>query len=146
MGIPCITNSTPWADQAQLELVAHEKTGLHASTPETMSEALLELSQNTKKRIDFGNEAKARIHQISNPQTSLLKLEKMIEAVVQELSNPFQKIDYETTQQIHQNLLLTEMGQKEQEIHLLNSLYKQLSNRKLNSSTQGIPAWLIPAR
>ncbi|MES2307424.1 MAG: glycosyltransferase family 4 protein, partial [Verrucomicrobiota bacterium] len=89
LGKPAITNSTPWGDQAQLELVQHGQTGLHASIPETMRDAILDLSQNHAKRMALGKAAQEWIQLISSPEQSINRLESFFLAALHHQENPF---------------------------------------------------------
>jgi predicted ATP-dependent Lon-type protease len=53
-GKPVIVNSTPWADNAQIELVDNGKTGLIANTPKTYAEAVVYLINNKKEAKKMG--------------------------------------------------------------------------------------------
>jgi len=81
-GKPVITHSTPWADQAQLELVRHEECGLVASTVKTMSSAILRLASDAGRRSQFGNEGQRHIRTLADPHASLDRLEGALGAVI----------------------------------------------------------------
>lgn len=51
---PVVVNSTPWADNAQVELVDHNVTGLIANSPRTYAEAIVHLLENKKETAKMG--------------------------------------------------------------------------------------------
>jgi glycosyltransferase involved in cell wall biosynthesis len=77
---PVIANSTPWNDQAQLELVRHGETGLIASTAHTMGAAILRLAANENLREEFGDNARIHIRRLADPKTSLDRIENALHA------------------------------------------------------------------
>jgi glycosyltransferase involved in cell wall biosynthesis len=87
-GKPVIANSTPWLDQAQIELVRHNECGLIASTPRTMSEAILKLSDNVDLRKRFGRNAQNHIRKLSDPTESTDRLEGILKAAISGNENP----------------------------------------------------------
>jgi hypothetical protein len=58
-GLPVLVDSTPWADNAQIELVGHEAQGLIAGRPAAFSAALLRLAQGQALRQRLGRLARA---------------------------------------------------------------------------------------
>jgi len=79
-GKPVIANSTPWQDQAQIELVRHGECGFIASTPKTIAEAILKLANDTELRTRFGKSAQAHIRNLADPEKSLNRLEAALKA------------------------------------------------------------------
>jgi len=59
-GLPVIVNSTPWADNAQIELVDHMRTGIVANTPRGMAEAAGYIARNKDTRMVMGEAGAAR--------------------------------------------------------------------------------------
>jgi hypothetical protein len=53
-GIPVLVDSTPWADNAQIELVGHEEQGLVAGRPSAFSAGLLRLARDPALRQRLG--------------------------------------------------------------------------------------------
>lgn len=74
-GLPVVTLSTPWGDNAQVELVSHRQSGFICCSARGMAQALLDLSADPKLRTQMGAVAKDRIAQISDSErdTSLLE-------------------------------------------------------------------------
>lgn len=77
-GKPVIANSTPWQDQAQIELVRHEETGFVASTPQTIAEAILKLANDVDLRIKLGRNAQSHIRTLADPEESTRRLEQIL--------------------------------------------------------------------
>jgi glycosyltransferase involved in cell wall biosynthesis len=74
-GKPVIANSTPWADQAQIELVRHGECGYITSTELTMADAILQLAGDESLRVRLGHQAQQHIRRIADPDESLDRLE-----------------------------------------------------------------------
>lgn len=53
-GKPVVVNSSPWADNAQIELVDNGKTGFVANTPRTYADAIVYLIENRKEAKKMG--------------------------------------------------------------------------------------------
>jgi len=87
-GKPVITNSTPWADQAQIELVRHGECGFVASTPPAIAQAMLVLASDAELRRRFGRAAQAHIRAVATPEESLDRLEGALTAAVAGRENP----------------------------------------------------------
>ena len=90
-GMPLITLSTPWGDQAQTELVKHGETGYVCRSVKGMALALIELSTNPEKSAAFGAAGRERIHTI----TSLEHEGDLLEQIYQNLitGNPSSLMD-----------------------------------------------------
>lgn len=54
MGVPVVTCSTPWADNAQVEFVEHGVSGWYASHPRPFAEATADLLGDDARRAAFG--------------------------------------------------------------------------------------------
>ncbi len=87
-GKPVITNSTPWADQAQIELVRHEECGFIASTPRTIARAILKLANNPDLRVRFGKSGQSHIRKLADPIESTNRLEDALRAAATRHENP----------------------------------------------------------
>lgn len=74
-GLPIITRTTPWADNAQVELVKNGETGFVCCSVAGMTQSILELANDTALRARMSSAAKARIVRFSNlqPETDLLE-------------------------------------------------------------------------
>src|ERR1700730_5737136 len=81
-GKPVIANSTPWQDQAQIELVRHGECGFIASTPRTIADAILKLAHDVDLRTRFGDNARSHIRQLADPLESTDRLEGALQAAV----------------------------------------------------------------
>lgn len=87
-GKPVITNSTPWADQAQVELVRDGECGCIASTTARMAKAILQLAADAEKREHFGRAGQAHIRRLADPAESLDRLEGALIAAAGAHENP----------------------------------------------------------
>jgi glycosyltransferase involved in cell wall biosynthesis len=60
-GVPVVTCSTPWADNAQVEFVEHGRSGWLASSPQSFAEAVADLLRDPARRAAFGEAGRADI-------------------------------------------------------------------------------------
>jgi glycosyltransferase involved in cell wall biosynthesis len=58
--LPIVVNSTPWRDNAQVELVEHMRTGIIANSPKAISEALAHLHASSEDRLRMGQAGRAK--------------------------------------------------------------------------------------
>ena len=74
--LPVITRSTPWCDNAQVELVKNGETGFVCWSVPEMARRLMELASHTTKRSGMGTAAQRRISLLADPEneTDLLEL------------------------------------------------------------------------
>ena len=89
LGKPVVTHSVPWQDQAQLELVRHGECGFVASTPSVMAGAILRLAGDASLRQLMGQAAQRHIRTLSDPDTSIQRLESVFRAALENRDNPF---------------------------------------------------------
>jgi glycosyltransferase involved in cell wall biosynthesis len=61
LGVPVVTCSTPWADNAQVQFVEHGKSGWFASHPRSFAEAVADLLLNPGRRDAFGEAGRAEV-------------------------------------------------------------------------------------
>jgi glycosyltransferase involved in cell wall biosynthesis len=87
-GKPVIANSTPWLDQAQIELVRHGECGFIASTAQAMAQRVLQLANDAHFRSTLGSNAQKHIRQLADPVESTNRLEAALGAVAAGLENP----------------------------------------------------------
>jgi glycosyltransferase involved in cell wall biosynthesis len=87
-GKPVIANSTPWQDQAQIELVRHGECGFIASTPKAIAGVILKLASNTELRARLGRNAQAHIRKLADPGESTNRLEAALQSAVTGRNNP----------------------------------------------------------
>lgn len=88
LGIPVITNSVPWHDQAQLELVQHGVCGWVANTISNLSKAISSLADDPALRAKFGHSGRRRIHTIANPGKSAQRLRDALSCALEGRQNP----------------------------------------------------------
>jgi glycosyltransferase involved in cell wall biosynthesis len=112
-GKPVIANSTPWLDQAQIELVRHGECGFIASTAHTIAEAILKLADNADLRSMFGRNAQTHIRRLADPVESTNRLEEALRATAtrsenhrsaEDLKNAREAADYLDQQQFGHSL------------------------------------------
>jgi glycosyltransferase involved in cell wall biosynthesis len=60
-GLPVVTCSTPWADNAQVEFVEHGRSGWLASHPLSFAEAVADLLLDEQRRSAFGEAGRADV-------------------------------------------------------------------------------------
>jgi glycosyltransferase involved in cell wall biosynthesis len=89
-GIPVITKSTPWRDNAQVELVEHGATGYVCCCRSGAAQCLLRLADNPTLRAQFGAAGVERIAHLSDLDHETDLLEEIIRHVVQ--SEPLNKV------------------------------------------------------
>jgi glycosyltransferase involved in cell wall biosynthesis len=77
-GKPVIANSTPWQDQAQIELVRHGECGFIASTPRTIADSIVRLANDAGLRTRIGKSAQAHIRKLADPEESINRLESAL--------------------------------------------------------------------
>ena len=82
LGVPVVTSSTPWADNAQVEVVRHGVTGLVANHPVPFGEAVAQLLSDPVRRARFSVQARAHVdaHFAAGPLTR--QLEQLYEGLV----------------------------------------------------------------
>jgi glycosyltransferase involved in cell wall biosynthesis len=88
-GKPVITNSTPWLDQAQIELVRYGECGFIASTPKTIADAMLTLANNLDLRARLGRNAQAHIRAIADSTKSTDRLATILQVAASGHDNPY---------------------------------------------------------
>jgi glycosyltransferase involved in cell wall biosynthesis len=75
--VPVVTCSTPWADNAQVEMVDHGVTGWVANHPKPFAEAVADLVHNPERRRVFGRAAAAKVDTLLNPDRLTRQLESL---------------------------------------------------------------------
>jgi len=88
LGKPVIVNSTPWQDQAQIELVRHNECGIIASNEERMADAISKFARDKEFRTQLGRNAKLHIRKLANPQVSVDRLEEVLQLAISDTPNP----------------------------------------------------------
>lgn len=80
-GLPVITRSTPWGDNAQVEIVENGTTGCVCATVTEMARRIVDLAGNEALRFQMGNAGRNRIAQLTNPKAETDVLEAVIRLV-----------------------------------------------------------------
>jgi glycosyltransferase involved in cell wall biosynthesis len=88
LGKPVITNSVPWNDQAQIELVRHGECGFIASTVSSMKDAILRMVGSRERRMRDGELAREHILQVADPKESTNRVEMAMKSAVERTENP----------------------------------------------------------
>lgn len=122
-GKPVITNSTPWLDQAQVELVRHGECGFIASTRRKMGAAILNLAEDVDLRLKLGRNAKRHIRALADPVESTNRLENVLNAVVRGKENPQMAADILKAKEAARYLDQRQFGNSWLEQGLLRSTY-----------------------
>ena len=78
MGVPVVTCSTPWADNAQLEFVEHGRTGLIANHPRPFAEAVAALLLDPDLRHRLGAGARNAVSRQFDPHSQARQLERLV--------------------------------------------------------------------
>jgi glycosyltransferase involved in cell wall biosynthesis len=97
-GKPVIANSTPWQDQAQIELVRHGFCGFIASTRTTMADAILRLAYDHELRGELGHNARTHVRELADVDESTNRLEIVLRAALFGTDNPFAREDVDKAQ------------------------------------------------
>ncbi|HUB67341.1 MAG TPA: glycosyltransferase family 4 protein [Candidatus Methylacidiphilales bacterium] len=77
-GLPVITRSTPWCDNAQVELVEHGVTGYVCNSRAGAAEGILRLATDSSLRRELGAASAARIDSLSNISREADLLEEIL--------------------------------------------------------------------
>jgi glycosyltransferase involved in cell wall biosynthesis len=82
LGVPVVTCSTPWADNAQVEFVEHGRTGWFASHPRPFAEAVADLLEDPDRREAFGAAGRADVDRLLAPGPLTRQLEELYAALL----------------------------------------------------------------
>ena len=88
LGKPVITNSVPWHDQAQLELVQHGVCGWVANSRSNLRKAIDSLANDPALRARFGQSGRHRIQKIANLDRSAQRLRLALSCAMEGRQNP----------------------------------------------------------
>lgn len=75
-GVPIVVNSTPKADNAQIEVIKHMETGIIANHPQTYARAVFYLYKNPRIRKQMGKNGQKRAKMFDAPKLTRI-LEKI---------------------------------------------------------------------
>jgi glycosyltransferase involved in cell wall biosynthesis len=81
VGVPVVTSSTPWTDNAQVEVVDNGVNGWVANHPRVFAEAVADLLDHESRRRAFGAAAAAKVDANWHPSRLTRELERLFEAV-----------------------------------------------------------------
>ncbi|HEU4974710.1 MAG TPA: glycosyltransferase family 4 protein [Baekduia sp.] len=82
LGVPVVTHSTPWADNAQVEVVEHGRTGLVANHPRVFGEAVARLLADPAERQRMGAAGRADVDARFAAGPVTRQLESLYEALL----------------------------------------------------------------
>jgi glycosyltransferase involved in cell wall biosynthesis len=82
LGVPVVTSSTPWVDNAQVELVDHGRTGYVANHPRSFAEAVAALLGDDARREAFGRAARADSDRLFDPGAIAVQAERLYSSLV----------------------------------------------------------------
>jgi glycosyl transferase family 1 len=82
MGLPVVTCSTPWVDNAQVEYVQHGRTGFLASHPRPFAEAVATLLADEALRIRLGSAGRSLVEGSLDPARLTLQLESLYHSLL----------------------------------------------------------------
>ena len=77
LGLPVVTCSTPWADNAQIEFVQNGETGWVANHPREFAEAVTDLLTNPERRAAFGAAGRGLVDRVLDPDVLTRQLEQL---------------------------------------------------------------------
>jgi glycosyltransferase involved in cell wall biosynthesis len=81
LGIPVVTSSTPWTDNAQVEVVDNAVNGWVANHPHAFAEAVADLLGSEQRRSAFGAAASEKAKAAWNPATLTRQLDGLLETL-----------------------------------------------------------------
>jgi len=61
LGLPVISDSTPWADNAQIELIEHSSTGYVCNNAKDFATRIIELASDPEKASRFGQAGRTKV-------------------------------------------------------------------------------------
>jgi len=80
--LPIVVNSTPWRDNAQVELVEHMRTGIIANSPKAISGALAHLHASSEDRLKMGQAGRAKAESLYDASVVCKSLASLIVATL----------------------------------------------------------------
>ena len=88
LGIPVVTNSTPWTDNAQVEVVDNGANGWIANHPRAFAEAIADLLGDEQRRLAFGASAREKVLSTWEPGLLTRQLEDLFEGLAKDGEPP----------------------------------------------------------
>jgi hypothetical protein len=82
LGVPVVTSSTPWTDNAQVEVLDNGVNGWLANHPRVFAEALADLLGDDARRQAFGAAAREKVERCFHPVALTRQLERLFESLV----------------------------------------------------------------
>jgi glycosyltransferase involved in cell wall biosynthesis len=81
LGVPVVTSSTPWTDNAQVELVDEGRTGHVANHPQPFAEAVASLLEDDDRRAALGKAARGKVDRLFSVVPLTRQLERLYAAL-----------------------------------------------------------------
>lgn len=82
LGIPVVTCSTPWGDNAQIEFVEHGRTGYVANHARPFGEAVADLLEDPELREKFGEAGRAKVDSMLDVHALTRQLEHLYDGLL----------------------------------------------------------------
>ena len=115
LGKPVISNSVPWHDQAQIELVRHGECGHICSTGSSLNAAILRMADDRASRRAFGKFAKKHILFIADRKESTNRVIMAMRCAIENRGNPLAEQDLEKARETAEYLDRNQWGHTLQE-------------------------------
>jgi len=120
---PIIVNSTPWMDQAQVEMVPHGKCGFLVSTIKSTARAVLQLADDEALRKKMGLAACIHVREMASAKNSIARLEETFLCAISGNPNPRAKADLQHAREVASFLNKHQFGHSLKEYAALWPLY-----------------------
>ena len=134
---PIIANSTPWSDQAQIELVRDNLCGFIASTPAAIADKILLLAEDKALRVRLGMAGREHIQKLADPNESLNRLEGALQATMIGQTNPRMDEDLATAKATAAYLDERQFGRTWQEQFALRPFHYRVRFHQLRHKILG---------
>jgi hypothetical protein len=129
MGVPVVTSSTPWGDQAQLELVRSGISGLVASSPRTIHAAISSICADPGLRARLGGGALRRVEEIAGFDATTTRLIGTYEDVCGGTFNAHRQRDVALARGAAQDLASQQWGSTRGEAGYLRAMSAVMRSR-----------------
>ena len=88
LGLPVVTCSTPWVDNAQIEQVDEGRTGHIADHPLAFAEAVASLLADAERRREFGDRAREKAETLYEAELLTRQLERLYASLLEDGAAP----------------------------------------------------------
>jgi glycosyltransferase involved in cell wall biosynthesis len=111
LGRPAIVNHAPWLNLGQIELARHQECGFAVTSVADMAEAIVKLGADPDLRRRFGSLAQKHVRALTDPESSLDRLEMAFQCAVSGKSNPEALADVQRANEMASYLRKLRFGQ-----------------------------------